>query len=57
MKNFLLGFLVCAVLVHFDSKAMYDELEYCVKRMDRLQHLDDQNKVKEVEAKIIGFKG
>lgn len=57
MKNFLLGFLVCALLVHFDSKAMYDELEYCAKRMDRLQHLDDQNKVKEVEAKIIGFKG
>lgn len=60
MKNFWLGFLVCALLVHFDLKACYDSIEYSMKRLDRLGQRNNQSNMeerKEVDAKIIGFKG
>lgn len=41
MKNFWLGFLVCALLVHFDVKGFYDGLEYGLKRVDRIEHRND----------------
>jgi hypothetical protein len=60
MKNFWLGFLVCALLAHFDAKACYDSIEYSMKRLDRLGQRNNKSNMEEreeVDAKIVGFKG